>query len=357
MQQALYRKYRPQSFKEVLGQDHITSVLESEAKSGKVSHAYLFAGSRGTGKTTLARIFARSLGVNSEDVYEMDAASNRGIDEVREIRDAVHAYPYSSKYKVYILDEAHMLTRDAWNALLKTLEEPPSHVIFILATTEAHKLPDTIISRCESFIFKKPTHRMLADNILKVAKEEKNELEKSSASLIATLAGGSFRDALSILQKAMSLSKDKKLNSEEIEKILGAPKQEFILSIIEALSEQNTSKALEVLKKASGENADMQVLLKMLVQKLRFVLLLRFAPKTSATKDSKNGDLRDMVAMETGEKEFERLVEIAKASKNINSKTLLAFLEAESLQKYADIPELPIEIAIIESCDVTPPLS
>src|SRR3989344_8937393 len=131
---ALYRKYRPQSFKEVLGQEHIVSVLENEAKTGKFAHAYLFSGSRGTGKTTIARIFAKEIGVSSEDIYEMDAASNRGIDDIREIRDAVNILPYSSKYKVYIVDEVHMLTKEAWNAFLKTLEEPPSHAIFIMAT-------------------------------------------------------------------------------------------------------------------------------------------------------------------------------------------------------------------------------
>jgi len=339
MEIALYRKYRPQSFKEVKGQDHIVGVLENEAKMGKVAHAYLFSGSRGTGKTSVARIFAKSLGVNPEDIYEIDAASNRGIDEIRAIRDAVHTYPYSSKYKVYIVDEVHMLTKEAWNAFLKTLEEPPSHVIFMMATTEAHKLPDTVVSRCECFAFKKPTHQILVEAILKIAKEEKYEIEKKSASLIATLADGSFRDAFSILQKAMHSSGDLKLSHVEIENVLGAPKESFVLEVLSSIALQNTEKGIEAVRKASEENADMQVFLKMILRSLRFVLLLRFAP-----------DMKNLVIDETGEEEFERLAELAKTAKNINSKTLLSFLEASSRQVYASIPELPIELAIIDSC-------
>jgi len=343
METTLYRKYRPQSFKEIKGQDHIVSVLENEAKTGKISHAYLFSGSRGTGKTSVARIFAKTLGVSSEDVYEMDAASNRGIDEIREIRDAVHTYPYSSKYKVYIMDEAHMLTKEAWNAFLKTLEEPPEHVIFIMATTEQHKLPDTVVSRCECFAFKKPTHQILVESIVKIAKEEKYEIEKRSANLIATLADGSFRDALSVLQKIIHSSIDKKLSVAEVEKVLGAPKESYILEILEGISEQNAEKGIGAVRKASEENADMQVFLKMILQSLRFVLLLRFAP-----------DMKKLVIDETGEEEFEKLSKLANPStdgaKNINSKTLLAFLEAYTRQTYASIPELPIELAVIESC-------
>ncbi len=337
MQQALYRKYRPKSFDEVLGQEHIVSVLESEAKTGKIAHAYLFSGSRGTGKTTIARIFAQALGVNSEDVYEIDAASNRGIDDIREIRDAVPVLPYSSKYKVYIVDEAHMLTREAWNAFLKTLEEPPAHVIFIMATTEEHKLPATVVSRCETFVFKKPSHLILVQNITAVAKAEGYDLEKSSASLIATLAEGSFRDALSILQKAISSSSDKSLSAGEIERVLGAPEQSLVLKLLEGLEEKDSEKALGAVAAASKANADMQVFLKMIIRHLRFILLLRFA------KDSSS-----LIKEEVSEEEFEKLTAIAKSAKTINSKTLLAFLEASSLQKYADIPELPIEIAIIE---------
>src|SRR3989344_5010343 len=142
--QVLYRKYRPQAFKEVICQEHVVKVLEGAIKLGNISHAYIFSGSRGTGKTSVARILAREIGTSANDLVEMDAASNRGIDDVREIRDSVNTLPFESKYKVYIIDEAHMLTRDAWNAFLKTLEEPPAHVIFILATTELDKLPETI---------------------------------------------------------------------------------------------------------------------------------------------------------------------------------------------------------------------
>lgn len=341
METALYRKYRPQSFKEVKGQEHIVSVLETEAKTGKIAHAYLFSGSRGTGKTSVARIFAKALGVNSEDVYEIDAASNRGIDEVRAIRDAVHTYPYSSKYKVYIVDEVHMLTKEAWNAFLKTLEEPPEHVIFIMATTESHKLPDTVVSRCEPFAFKKPSHDTLVEAILKVAKAEKYEIEKKSAALIATLADGSFRDALSILQKAMHSSEDKKLSHEEVEKVLGAPREALVVQILEGVADGDAEKGIGAVRQGSSENADMQVFLKMILRSLRFVLLLRFAK-----------DMKDLVVGETGEEEFERLAELAKTAKNINSKTLLAFLEASSRQAYASIPELPVELAIIDSCAV-----
>jgi len=168
----LYRKYRPQSLKEVIGQDHIVKTLEGAIKLGNISHAYLFAGSRGTGKTSVARILARAVGTSSNDISEIDAASNRGIDNVRELREAVNTLPFESPYKVYIIDEVHMLTKEAFNALLKTLEEPPKHVIFILATTELEKLPETVVSRCQLFTFKKPSQMILREMIVKVAKKE-----------------------------------------------------------------------------------------------------------------------------------------------------------------------------------------
>ena len=165
MSETLYRKYRPHTFKDVLGQEAVVSALETSISKDSLAHAYIFAGSRGTGKTSIARIFAKALETSEDDIYEIDAASNRGIDDIRAIRDAVHTLPFRSKYKIYIIDEAHMLTKDAWNALLKTLEEPPKHVIFIMATTELEKIPETILSRCETFAFRKPTEKILKEVI------------------------------------------------------------------------------------------------------------------------------------------------------------------------------------------------
>lgn len=326
-----------------MGQEHIVAVLENEVKTGKVSHAYLFSGSRGIGKTSIARIFAKSLGVHQDDIYEIDGASNRRIEDVRAIREAVHTLPYHGKYKVYIIDEVHMLTAEAFNALLKTLEEPPEHVLFILATTEPQKLPDTVVSRCEHFAFRKPSHKAIMETVLGVAKAEAVKIDKGSLSLIATLADGSFRDALSTLQKVIHSSTDKVLSENEVEKVLGAPKREFVMGVIEGLSEQNTEKALSFIKKGSESDADMQVFLKMLLRNLRFILLLRFAK-----------DMKPMIENETGEEEFAKLQALAQNAKNINSKTLLSFLDASSRQLHASIPELPIELAVIESCGEHP---
>src|SRR3989304_4219041 len=168
----LYRKYRPQKFSDIIGQNHIVRVLEGAIKLGNISHAYLFSGPRGTGKTSVARILSREIGTSSNDLVEMDAASNRGIDDVREIRESVNTLPFESRYKVYIIDEVHMLTRDAWNAFLKTLEEPPRHVVFVLATTELEKVPETVISRCQTFSFKQPNQATLKDFALSVAEKE-----------------------------------------------------------------------------------------------------------------------------------------------------------------------------------------
>ena len=190
---ALYRKYRPMKFKEVQDQDHIVTVLEGAIAKKAIPHALLFCGGRGTGKTTLARIFAHEIGTSDVDMYEIDAASNRGIDDIRELREAVHTLPYESERKVYIIDEVHMLTKEAFNALLKTLEEPPAHVVFILATTEEEKLLDTITSRCQVFKFRSPSREVLANVVTNVAKKEGFKLEKSAADLIAIAADGSFR--------------------------------------------------------------------------------------------------------------------------------------------------------------------
>src|SRR3990167_4375888 len=276
---ALYRKYRPISFEEVLGQDHIVKVLESSVETNKVSHAYLFVGSRGTGKTSVARIFASDIGVSANDLHEIDAASNRGIEDIKELREGARVLPFDSKYKIYIIDEVHMLSKDAWGALLKTLEEPPKHVIFILATTEFHKVPETIISRCQVFTFRKPTEILLKNRVLDIAEKEKHELEPEGAELIAILGDGSFRDAEGILQKVLNFSKSKIIKREEIEKITGAPKTILINDFISAIAEKNLEQGIGAVRKASAENLDMKIYLKLIIQKFRIAIILRYAPK------------------------------------------------------------------------------
>src|SRR3989344_4776802 len=257
---ALYRKYRPKKWNEVLGQDHIVDVLEDSVKEGKVSHAYLFVGSRGTGKTSVARIFAEEIGVSANDLYEIDAASNRGIEDMKTLREGVRVLPLESKHKVYIIDEVHMLSKDAWGALLKTLEEPPAHVIFILATTEFHKVPETIISRCQVFTFRKPGEKIIKKILEKVAEKEGFELDAGSAELLAILADGSFRDALGELQKVLNFSKSKKISREEVEKITGAPKAKLVNDFIGALASKNLEEGIGAVRRAAGENLDMKIL-------------------------------------------------------------------------------------------------
>ena len=338
MEIALYRKYRPKTFKDVLGQDHIVSVLEGAIKQGNISHAYLFSGSRGTGKTSIARILAHEIGSTDNDMYEIDAASNRGIDDIRELREAVHIMPLESPYKVYIIDEVHMLTKEAFNALLKTLEEPPKHVIFMLATTEVEKLPDTIVSRCQSFTFKKPSRHILTKMISDVAKKEKFSLEPASADLIAMLAEGSFRDAQGILQKILSFSKDKKVSIEEVELVTGAPKGKLINNFIEAIDKKEIDEALGVVGSVVSENLDIKTFMKLALHKIRVILLLRFSKETE-----------DVFKEQFVKEDFEFLKEISENKEsNINSETLYDLLGAYDSIGRAYIPQLPVELALVK---------
>lgn len=337
---ALYRKYRPAHWDEVLGQEHIVAVLQGALDSGKMAHAYLFCGSRGTGKTTVARIFARELGVSANDIYEIDAASNRGIDDVRELREAVNVLPLESPYKVYIIDEVHMLTKEAFNALLKTLEEPPRHVIFILATTELEKLPETIVSRCQTFTFKKPSHEILKKLVLDTAKKEGFELASSSADLLALLGDGSFRDTHGILQKVLSASSDKNVSEEEIEKIVGAPSARLANDLLSAIAERNTQKGLSSIRVAAEYNVDMNVFIKLILRKLRAVLLLRYAPM-----------MREEMKSDFSEEDFAFLNECAVSAKAINSAVLSEFLSAYQHIGHSYIPQIPLELAIMKLTD------
>lgn len=233
MSQALYRKYRSKKLDDIVGQDHITDTLKKAIKAEKLSHAYLFTGPRGVGKTSIARILAHEvnqLPYTDEsihlDIIEIDAASNRRIDEIRDLRDKVHIAPTSAKYKVYIIDEVHMLTKEAFNALLKTLEEPPAHVIFILATTEIHKLPETIVSRTQRFTFKPISHQDTIKHLEDIAKNENIDIDKEALALLAEHAQGSFRDSISLLDQVGG--NGNKLDKTQVEILIGVAPQESI---------------------------------------------------------------------------------------------------------------------------------
>jgi DNA polymerase III subunit gamma/tau len=344
---ALYRKYRPQTFADVIGQDAIVGALTGAIDQKRVAHAYIFAGSRGTGKTTLARIFARALGVSDNDMYEIDAASNRGIDDIREIRDGVNVHPFESPYKVYIIDEVHMLTKEAWNALLKTLEEPPSHAIFILATTEVEKIPDTIISRCQIFSMKKPSREILKNVVSTVAKKEGYSLEAGVAELIALLGDGSFRDTLGTLQKVIGSSSDAgkkgaKITVAEAEAITGAPRGSLVNDFIAGILAGKAEQSLAALSAAVESNVSMKNFTSLVLEKFRILLLMKSAPVAAAR-------LRDHVS-EDDWAEFGKIVAGANgagAPEKLSSNTLVELLKAYDMVGRTHIDSLALEIAVV----------
>ncbi len=292
--QALYRKYRPQTFSDVVGQEHITKTLQNELYEGKTVHAYLFTGTRGTGKTTCAKILANAVNclnnqngdpclecdacraaLNGEntDIVEIDAASNNGVDSIRELREIISFAPASSKYRVYIIDEVHMLSPGAFNALLKTLEEPPKHVIFILATTEVHKLPATILSRCQRFDFRRIDNEKICQRLQYVAENEGFTLTDDAATLIAAAADGGMRDALSILDLCASSSKN--IDEKTVENVCAMAGDEYLLELCDCIKAQDTQKALLMIDKLHNSSVDMLRLLGELISHYRDLMIIK----------------------------------------------------------------------------------
>ena len=294
MYRVLYRKWRPAVFTDVSGQEHITSTLQNEVSSGRLNHAYLFTGSRGTGKPTCAKILAKAVnclnpqngnpcgeceickGIDDGsilDIVEMDAASNRKIDDIRQIIDEVQFKPAKCKYRVYIVDEVHMLTTEAFNALLKTLEEPPEHVIFILATTEVHKLPQTIRSRCQRFDFHRIPPKAIADRVEYVVSQENAEITESAALMLASVADGALRDALSLLDSCLAVSSH--IDEEVVRNAAGLVSKTYLFELATAIINKNPTRSLEIIDRLYSESKDMARLCDELVEHFRALMLIK----------------------------------------------------------------------------------
>ena len=292
--QALYRKYRPLTFSDVVGQEQVTKTLQKELTDGKTVHAYLFTGTRGTGKTSCAKILARAVNcqhpINGDpcleceqckaslldentDIVEIDAASNNGVDSIRELRELINFAPANSKYRVYIIDEVHMLSSGAFNALLKTLEEPPAHVIFILATTEVHKLPATILSRCQRFDFRRIDSEKIAERIQYVAEKEGLTVTDDAATLIASVADGGMRDALSILD--LCASNNKNIDENTVETVCAMAGNDYLIDLTDCLKQGDTEKALILIEELNNSSVDMLRLLSELTSHFRDLMIVK----------------------------------------------------------------------------------
>ncbi len=356
MHKALYRVYRPKTFGDVVGQEHIVKTLKNQIKNNNIGHAYLFSGTRGTGKTSTAKIFARAVNclnpINEEpcneceicidtlndnimDIVEIDAASNNSVDDIRELRESVKYTPSKAKYKVYIIDEVHMLSQGAFNALLKTLEEPPSYVIFILATTEPHKIPATILSRCQRFDFKRVSSKDIASRMSYICKKENIEAEEKALSLIARNSQGALRDALSILDQCMSFGNEK-IEYNDVIELLGTVNIDELFELSQSIIDENTKKSLEILNEFIIWGKDIRNLINDLIDHFRNLMVCKVSK-----------DLDEIISLP--EESIERLKE---QSQNVNINDLIRILnilsETQDSMKSSSNTRILAEVTIMK---------
>ena len=306
---ALYRKFRPQTFGEMVGQEHITKTLRNQIISNRVGHAYLFNGGRGTGKTSAAKIFARAIN-----------CSNNSVEDIRAIREEVNFLPTKAKYRVYIIDEVHMLSQGAFNALLKTLEEPPEHVKFILATTEPQRLPATILSRCQRFDFKRISDEDIIKRLEIVCKESNMQITKQAANIIASLSEGAMRDALSILERCMQ-DGENNIDEDKIKELVGIPKIKYIHGIVEAIIEYNIDKAMEVINQILEEGKDLNNLLWEAIKYIKDICMLKTNQKLSIYNEKDLEDLKKLSEKTTKERAIKLIYELSKIENDMKLST------------------------------------
>ncbi len=357
--QAIYRKWRPNVFEDIVGQSHITETLKNQIITGKIGHAYLFCGTRGTGKTTAAKVLARAVNcVNNQggspcnkceictgiaegsimDVTEIDAASNNGVDNIRELREDTKYVAAAARYRVYIIDEVHMLSQGAFNALLKTLEEPPEHVIFILATTEAHKVPQTILSRCQRFDFKRIKPSDIIVRLKEIAYNDNLSISEDGYRMIARLGDGSMRDALSVMERVVTSANGEEINEKTITDILGIASLDTEFSVADAVIQNNSESVFNILSEVVDEGRDLNVFMDSVIKHFRDLLVCKLSKNPSELLDYSTDDILKLIK-QSESVSFEKI-----------SSAITVLTDAKAEAKWIKSPRIMYELAFIKLC-------